>query len=362
MKVTFILTTNLNKPIGGHKIVYEYANYMANKGIKVRLIFVKHPDFYNKTLLYRCTQYLYWTLFKKTPYKNYITWYPLDKRIEIDWNINPRHVKVNSDELVVATASWTAVILNKVQNIPNIQKFYFIQSYEALWSSEEMVDATWQMPFIRIVIATWLQELGENKFNVATNLIPNFLTEGSFLNSLPQKQRNKTISLLIHSSKLKKSDVGIRILKLVHRMDPDVNFLLFGTVSKFQTDLPNSKYYENASEETLNEIYNESMIYLVPSQLEGWGLTAMEAISSGAVVVSNKNGGVNDFIKSEYSGWIMSFDNEQEVANLIVNLINNAQLREKIVTNSEIMLRQFSLEKSADEFINLLKKSDSNTI
>lgn len=145
-------------------------------------------------------------------------------------------------------------------------------------------------------------------------------------------------------------------------MNPDVNFLLFGTVSNFQTDLPNSKYYENASEKTLNKIYNESMIYLVPSELEGWGLTAMEAMSSGSVVVSNKNGGVNDFIKSEYSGWIISFDNEQEVANLIVNLINNAQLREKIVANSEIMLKQFSLEKSADKFIDLLKKTHSNTM
>ncbi|WP_313593460.1 glycosyltransferase family 4 protein [Leuconostoc lactis] len=360
MKVTFLLTTNMNRPIGGHKVVFEYANYLVKNGIKVKLIFVKHPDFYNKSKLYRILQYTYWTILNKTPYKNRVTWFDIDDNIECCWNVNPQRIEIGEDEKVVATASWTAEILNKIKAIPDFQKYYFIQSYEALWNSPEMVDSTWLMPFNKIVIATWLQKLGTEKFNVQTKLIPNFINSKSFVNRNPQQNREKIISLLIHSSELKQSDFGIRVLKKVQEMVPEAKFLLFGTVKKFETDLSNSQYFENATEECLNNIYNKSMIYLVPSKLEGWGLTAMEAMTSGAVVISNENGGIDDIVESGYNGWITDFDDEQRIANIIVDTINNEALRIKMVENSEKTLKNFSLEKSGHQFMEYLRDPKNN--
>ena len=40
MKICFILPQTLRKPIGGYKIIYEYANRLVDEGHKVVILFL----------------------------------------------------------------------------------------------------------------------------------------------------------------------------------------------------------------------------------------------------------------------------------------------------------------------------------
>ena len=64
MKICFILPQILRKPVGGYKIVYEYANRLSDKGHKVDILFLnenalcrfRFPQFVKKYLIFLLTK------------------------------------------------------------------------------------------------------------------------------------------------------------------------------------------------------------------------------------------------------------------------------------------------------------------
>ncbi len=77
MKITFVLPRISSVPIGGYKVVYEYANKLVQDGFKVAIYYdnatvmekYKLPEFIKRPLIAQRT-------------KNSPSWFDLDTRIE----------------------------------------------------------------------------------------------------------------------------------------------------------------------------------------------------------------------------------------------------------------------------------------
>lgn len=354
MKITWVLPQNYDIPIGGFKIVYQYANYLTQLGNQVKIVFMKYPSYTEKSVAYKILRSIYWFLFQKNPFRNQVTWFKIDPRIEIEWNIPVNQLFFSQDEKVIATAYQTANFVN-LAKIPLENKFYFIQGYETFNGPTEDVDATWKLPLNKFAVATWLVELGKNKFNENVEFVPNFLDKDDDFRIInPVEERNHTIALLNHSNKRKNTQLGLEIIREVKKQIPDLKVNLFGTEDFDASGTEYIRYFKQPSSQQLrDDIYNQSAVYLSPSETEGWGLTAMEAMASGDIVVSNDNGGVNDYIKNGVNGFIMDFKYKETVVQKIVEIMNGRDF--SLAIQASQITSEFSVEKSSAKLLNILK-------
>ncbi|MCZ9310872.1 glycosyltransferase family 4 protein [Weissella koreensis] len=353
MKITWVLPQNYDTPIGGYKIVYQYANYLSSIGHHVRIIFLKNPVYAKHSKLYQYARELYWKTFNKSPFRKEVTWFNISSNIEIDWNISSDIITFDQDEKVIATAYWTADVVNEA-NIPFLNKFYFIQDYEIFSGTINDVDNTWKFPLNKFAVSSWLSDLGKTKFGENVKFIPNFLDlSDNFHVTNDVSNRGNVIALLNHPNERKNTKLGLDIINLVREKNPKVNVKLFGT-EDFDNDNYNYiEYFKRPSRKQLRDnIYNQSMIYLLPSEYEGWGLTAMEAMASGDIVISNDNGGVNDFIKNDVNGFIMDFNEKNLVVDKIIEIFK--QPNYELAKDATKITNNFSVARSSNKLIDFL--------
>lgn len=353
MKITWILPQNYDIPVGGYKIVYQYANKLISMGHDVRIIFLQNPSYYEKGRFYQLCRSIYWKIFNKNPFKKEVTWFKLNPKIQIDWNIPASRLTFEQDEKIIATAYWTANYANQA-NIPLKNKFYFLQDYEIFSGSVEDVEDTWQLPLNKFAVSSWLIQFGKTKFDEDIKFVPNFLDEADdFKVTIPVDSRKNTIALLSHSNQRKNTKLGLEIIQDVKKQIPDLKVILFGTGDFDASNIEYVKYFKRPSRKELrDDIYNQAAIYLLPSEYEGWGLTAMEAMASGDIVVSNDNGGVNDFIQNSVNGFILDFSDKSSVVELIVKVMNHRDF--SIAINASQVVNDFSVENSTNTLLNFL--------
>ena len=87
--------------------------------------------------------------------------------------------------------------------------------------------------------------------------------------------------------------------------------------------------------------------------LEGWVLTGMEAMASGAVVVSSRIGGIVDYANDNNSVLIEP-DNKAEFVNAITNLLKNDEQRIAVATKGNEDVKQYVIDKSGERLLKII--------
>lgn len=349
MRYNFVLPNNFNTPIGGYKIVYEYANSLVDEGNEVYITF----------MLYDATPFSYDTivgLLKKTKIlvlyllgivytsEKIVDWFKLDDRIKIKFGLPYNFCFVNSD-FIIATAWQTAYSVRKINKRKGC-KYYLLQHNEQVFGPQSLVEKTWFFPLKKIAVASWIKNLVEKKTYQPVKLVKNFVNLNDFYITSSLDKRKKVISMLYHENAAKGSKDGIEVIKKVHEYFPDLKVELFGTVN-IPENLPDyCNYTRNANTEQLRNIYNKSIIYLFPSHSEGWGLTATEAMACGATLISTKNGGVNDFGIDGETALLSEVGDISKLSNDIIYLFNNPNMRQSLAQNGVLLVQQLTKEKS----------------
>lgn len=98
-------------------------------------------------------------------------------------------------------------------------------------------------------------------------------------------------------------------------------------------------------QERLQEWYDRIDILLMPSRSEGFGLTAIEAMASGCVVVASRTGGLPEVVKDEEVGLLHEPESISDMTDKVCLLISDTELMEKLSDNALIYVRNFSLER-----------------
>ncbi len=131
----------------------------------------------------------------------------------------------------------------------------------------------------------------------------------------------------------------LRAASLVVKRFPDTLFLIVG-------DGPERKRLEHLAKEleieknvvfegmveydSLPAYYRACDIFVLPSDHEGWGLVLVEAMAAGKPVVTTDVGLAGEVVEDGVTGIVVPRRNERELAEAIVRLIEDGELREKI--------------------------------
>ena len=107
------------------------------------------------------------------------------------------------------------------------------------------------------------------------------------------------------------------------------------------------EYYRNPSKEKLVELYSKSDIFIFPSIVDGWGLTPIEAIACGCIVVGSNVGVVYDLGKNEENMMISPPGDVDEMYKNIEKLLKYPNLFDNIQQNSKNVISKLDWNLSA---------------
>ena len=106
----------------------------------------------------------------------------------------------------------------------------------------------------------------------------------------------------------------------------------------------------------IDKILLKTSLYVMTSFTESFGLVLIEAMSYGIPCIAFDSAkGPLEIINDGINGFIVKSRNKQEMANLIINLIKNDELRKNLGQNALIKSKEFNGEKIKDYWITLLK-------
>lgn len=104
------------------------------------------------------------------------------------------------------------------------------------------------------------------------------------------------------------------------------------------------------------KVFAESDIFLLPSEAESFGLAALEAKACGAVVVSSNCGGLPELVEDGKTGYVCEIGNTKQMANRIVELLQDQDKLQKMKRASMKRARKFDMKQIIPQYEELYQK------
>ena len=357
MNITFILPFDGRRPVGGVKVVYEYANHLVERGHGVTVV---HPaglylEVGQQDRWYRnIGKYVLFALTKKYLPNH---WFNLDPRVGVRWvpSLSERHVPIA--DVVVATAWETAEWVAKYPRNRG-RAFYLIQHFEDWFGDRERLIRTWKLPLNKIVISRWLVEIADSLGELAC-YIPNGLDFQRFGVDVPPDHRNPSQVLMLHHAlDWKGTREGLAALALVQARVPELGVSLFGVEDPLPGELPAwASFEKQPSKERLRALYNEAAIFVSPSWAEGWALPPAEAMQCGCATVLTDIGGHEYAIHGKTSLLSAPKDIDQMAQN-IETLIKDRDQRLRLAHAGIAEMQQYTWERATAALETYFKSSN----
>lgn len=351
MKVTFLLPQYSDHPVGGFKVVFEYANHLSRKGHEVAIVYPRRLKRFalncaHETPRTRLRRYkVELTYFLKKPK---IRWFSLDDKIKLIKAPDLEAPYIPDADVVFATAWQTS---EYVSDYPPEKgaKFYLVMDFAPWLGPSIDLERTWRTPLKKIAISNWLAELvllaGANPEDVMA--IPPGIDHARFRLMNHIRGRPKRAIMLYSPRAYKRSQLGVSTLHKCKEIVPDLEASLFGPVRKRPKGLPRwIEYYGAISESQLVKLYNSASICLCSSVAEGFALPPAEAMACGCAVVSTDCGGNRDYALDEKTALVSEPDDLASLVSNALRLLADDELRVRVARGGCERMKDFTWEKS----------------
>lgn len=107
----------------------------------------------------------------------------------------------------------------------------------------------------------------------------------------------------------------------------------------------------------LSAIYSGALAFVYPSLYEGFGLPPLEAMQCGTPVITSNTSSLPEVVGK--AGIMINPTNRDDLCQAMLNLINDAQLREQLSNQGIARAKQFSWSKCASETIKVYEISSN---
>lgn len=103
----------------------------------------------------------------------------------------------------------------------------------------------------------------------------------------------------------------------------------------------------------LPKYYAACDVFALPSRMEGWGLSLMEAMATGKPVIATKVGGIPELVEDKVNGYLCSLGDVTTLAKRIVYLLEHKDAAERMGERGLKKARFYSWEKTAKKVKNI---------
>lgn len=353
MKINFLLPSPPPYPIGGCKVVYEYANHLAKNGHCVN---VDHAlSIFPSTTPLRFSYAVLKSVFTNLSMRRRIPWFHFAPRVRLRCIPRATSRFLSHADATIATAwctsSWVAQAPHSIRG----EGFYLIQHVEDWDAPRETILETWKLPLHKVVISHWLEDTAKGLGEEST-YIPNGLDFEEFgIDIAPEKRDPFRVGMLWHRLPWKGSAIGLEALREVHETYPMLHLDLFG-VDPAPAGLPEwVTYTQNPSRPELRALYNRCAIFVTPSFAEGWALPPAEAMQCGCALVATAIGGHADYAIEGKTALTASPQDPASIRDAVANLFGSPDKRLQIAQEGNSWIHQYTWERATSSLESLLQ-------
>lgn len=332
-------------------MVFEYANHLVERGDKVQILYLNinawkkfHlPEVLRRKLVTAANRF--------SP-----SWFSLDKRIEtLSYYDSKLDDKTKDTDVFVVTAVTT--VFDSIKRFKNGKFVYFIQDYENWEISDEYVQNTYKLGMINIVISKWLKDIVDKYSQSPSVLIKDPIDLNVYKITIPVNERKPyAIGLLYHTMEHKGLKYSIAAIKKLKKKYQDLEVYMFGVPDRPKNFPSWIHYTKKATQEQTVEIYNKVSVWLCATIDEGYGLTGLEAMACGDVLVSTAYTGVLEYASDEENALLSPVKDVDALVKNVERVIEDSRLRNKLIENAQNSVKDYSWDIAVDKIREVLKQ------
>lgn len=228
------------------------------------------------------------------------------------------------------------------------------------------------MPFVYqnknviTVSASSQRDIFKLGFTKAGNIeiIPNGIASNLFVDY--PKTDSPSFIYLGRLKEYKNIDVAIKAFAKIVRIHKKAKLAIVGTgesylnLKELVSELGISrsvKFYGRVSELEKAKLLAKSWAAIQPSQMEGWGITVIEANAAGTPVIASNVSGLQDSVVDNQTGLLVQAGNVTQFANAMMKIVDDDSLRLKLADEARSWAHRFDWNRSAQLFYDVIRKN-----
>jgi glycosyltransferase involved in cell wall biosynthesis len=231
----------------------------------------------------------------------------------------------------------------------------------------------------KIVVSKYWQRYLKNKLNIDAHLVYNavetdFFNPGVDGKAIREKHElgDRPIVLFVGGLEPRKGlEYLLMAIALVQKKIPEVQLIVVGkgaftshpgektffNVLIKRLDLEdNVEFVYNIKDVELAKYYAACDVFALPSRMEGWGLSLMEAMATGKPVVSTNVGGIPELVENKVNGYLCNPGDVTTLSKKIIYLLKNEDVAKEIGKMGLKKARSYSWEKTAKRVKNIYER------
>ncbi len=156
----------------------------------------------------------------------------------------------------------------------------------------------------------------------------------------------KGVDTLIYAWDTIKNNVGDWVLQIVGEGEDKVKF---EALTK-KLNIPNVEFVKGTND--VKPFYEQAKIFVIPSVLEGFGLTIIEAMACRCCVISSKTAGGSKLVTE--TGLLFDIGNKKQLANAMLSVIQHPEKRRMLANKSYKYVGRFDINKVEEKWNDVL--------
>ena len=200
--------------------------------------------------------------------------------------------------------------------------------------------------------------------------VPNFVNVAKVQNDYKDCDRELMAEpeekIITHVSNLREVKRIPDVIKVFARINREIRSKLIiigdgperekATQLAYELDVRKNILFLGKSDE-IDKVLCFSDLFLLPSEKESFGLSALEAMVHGVPVISTNTGGLPEVNKQGYSGFMSDVGDVDDMAKNALYLLKNEELLDKFKEQARDLAKTYDLNQIIPDYIRLYEKA-----
>ena len=252
---------------------------------------------------------------------------------------------------------------------PHVQTIHHVDVFNEKWL-QRLQECAIKRCDGRIVVSKFYQDFLREKFHVTSTVIHNGVESEHFSHSRA-KSNSRRIVMCVGGLDFRKGlEYLILSFERVLRVVPDARLRVIAR-GGLREEL-NKKFFrlliqrlglrkyvkmeDDIDTELLTRYYLESDVIVLPSRIEGWGLSLMEGMAAGKPVIASRVGGIPELVKDGFNGYLVEEGDTNTLAKRIVYVLSHKSVARRIGLNGKKTIAKFKWDATALKVLEFYKE------
>jgi glycosyltransferase involved in cell wall biosynthesis len=343
------------QPVGGFRVVYEYASRLAARGHAVTVVHPRRLRGVRRPAPKGAVRRLLRPLgdlrhnVRQRLTRPEIWWQGVHPAVELRYVAEPTPPALPDADAVFATAWQTASYVNALSPGKGA-RFYLVMDFPPYLGPAEAIAASWRLPLAKISISRWLEGLVREAGADDVVTIP--IGVGDGFREAPVgvavSDRGPRVAMMVGRSPYKAWRDGLEALRLARARVAALEAELYGPGPIPAGLEPWIRYHRNVGEGELIALLDRSAAFLCSSLAEGFALPPAEAALRGCAIVTTDCGGNREYAVAGETALVAPPGDPAALAARLVRVLEDPSLRQRLAARGRERVLEFSWDRAVD--------------